>query len=77
MFCLVSENNFENSVGPNNVLSDNLFWNFKNCEFSNHHIKKESLAEVFSCEFDEFLGTPLFNRTPPVAASEDTRRDIF
>ena len=32
-------------------------------------IKKETLAQVFSCEFCEILRTPFFYRTHPVAAS--------
>ena len=36
------------------------------CKF----IKKETLAQVFSCEFAKFLRTPFFYRTPLVAASE-------
>ena len=33
-------------------------------------IKKETLAQVFSCEFRENFKNTFFNRTPPVAASE-------
>ena len=32
-------------------------------------IKKESQAQVLSCEFSEISKNPLFYRTPPVAAS--------
>ena len=32
-------------------------------------IKKETLAQVFSCEFWEISKTTFFRRTPPVAAS--------
>ena len=32
-------------------------------------IKKETLAQVFSCEFCEFSKNTFFNRTPPVATS--------
>ena len=35
-------------------------WNF---------IKKDTLAQVFSCEFCKIFGSTSFNRTPPVAAS--------
>ena len=37
----------------------------KACNF----IKKESLAQVFSCEFCEIFENPFFYRTPHVAAS--------
>ena len=42
-------------------------------------IKKETLAQVFSCEFAKFLRTPFFNRTHPVVASEkrDSTRDVL
>ena len=33
-------------------------------------VKKETLAEVFSCEFDEIFKNTFFYRTAPVAASE-------
>ena len=32
-------------------------------------IKKEALAQVFSCEFCEIFENTFFHRTPPVAAS--------
>ena len=32
-------------------------------------IKKETLAQVFSCEFYEISNNTFFYRTPPVAAS--------
>ena len=32
-------------------------------------IKKETLAQVFSCEFCEIFKNNFFKRTPPVAAS--------
>ena len=32
--------------------------------------KKETLAQVFSCEFSEIFKNAFFQRTPPVAASE-------
>ena len=35
------------------------------CKF----IKKETLTQVFSCEFREISKDTFFNRTPPVAAS--------
>ena len=35
-------------------------------------IKKEPLAQVFSCQFWEISGNSFFYRTPPVAASEQS-----
>ena len=35
-------------------------------------LKKECLAQVFSCEFCEIYKKTLFYRTPPVSASEKT-----
>ena len=32
-------------------------------------LKKEALAQVFSCEFCEIFKKTFFHRTPPVAAS--------
>ena len=32
-------------------------------------IKKETLAQVFSCEFCEFFTNTFLHRAPPVAAS--------
>ena len=64
--------NFRNFIGKH--LCQRLFFNkvaglrSKACSF----IKKESLAQVFYCEFVKFLRTPSFYSTPPVAAS-DTR----
>ena len=38
--------------------------NFETCNF----IKKETLAQVFYCEFCEIFKNTFFYRTPPVAA---------
>ena len=35
-------------------------------------IKKEALAQVFSCEFCEISKNTFFYRTPPVAASDNS-----
>ena len=40
-------------------------------------IKKEVLAQVFSCKFYEIFKKTSFYRTPPVAASEGIRINIF
>ena len=37
----------------------------KACNF----IKKETLAQVFSCQFCKISKNTIFNRTPPMAAS--------
>ena len=37
----------------------------KTCNF----IKKETLAQVFSCQFCKISKNTIFNRTPPVATS--------
>ena len=58
--------NFAKFTGKH--LCQNLFFNKvvgKACNF----IKKESLAQVFSCEFCEISKKTFFYRTPPVAAS--------
>ena len=34
-----------------------------------NYIKKETLAQVFSCEFSEVSMNTIFHRTPPMAAS--------
>ena len=44
----------------------------KTCSF----IKKESLAQVFSCEFCEISKNTFSYRTPPVAASDSRRGEI-
>ena len=41
---------------------------FQACNF----IKKESLAQVFSCEIFEISKNTFYYRTPPVAASESS-----
>ena len=38
--------------------------------FFNNFIKKEALAQVFSCKFCKIWKNTFFYRTPPVAASE-------
>ena len=46
-------------------LSQNLFFN--------NFIKKETLTQVFPCEFFEISKNTSFYRTPPVAAAENTK----
>ena len=38
--------------------------------FCNHDFKKETLAQVFSCEFCEISKNTFYYRTPLVAASD-------
>ena len=60
--------NFAKFTGKH--LSQGLFFT-KSCRSQAcNFIKKESPAQMFSCGFCEFLRTPFFYRTPPVAASE-------
>ena len=40
-------------------------------QFSLYFIKKESLVQVFSCEFSEISKNTFFYRTPPVAVSKN------
>ena len=54
--------NFTKFIGKH--LCKSLFFN-KVCNF----IKKEILAQVFSCEFCEISKSTFSYRTPPVAAS--------
>ena len=49
----------------NNEGSGHLSFSVKTCNF----IKKETLAEVFFCEFCEMIKNTFFHRTPLVAAS--------
>ena len=37
-------------------------------------IKKETLAQVFSCEFGKIFKKTFFNRTPPVDASDNQEK---
>ena len=48
----------------------NLIIVFTTCNF----IKKETLAQVFSCEFCEIFKNNFCYRTPPVAASDETNK---
>ena len=55
----VVHNNFTKLTGKH--LCQSLFFN--------NFIKKETLAQVLSCEFCEIFRNTFFYRTPPVAAS--------
>ena len=54
-------------------LCQSLFLN----KFINNFIKKETLAQVFSCEFYEISKNNLFYRTPLAAASWCLTRKFF
>ena len=51
----------------NIVLKNFASFLIKACNF----IKKESLAQVFSCEFCEIFKNTYFYRTPPMATTVD------
>ena len=57
--------NFTKFTGKH--LFKNLLLKLQACNF----IKKETLAQVFSCEFCENSKNTFFYRTPPVAASKE------
>ena len=59
MFLEISQNSQENTSARVSYLQVSA------CNF----IKKETLAQVFSCEFWEISKDIFFYRTPPVAAS--------
>ena len=54
-------------------LCQSLFFN-KVADLSLQLYKKETLAQVFSCEFCEISKNTFFQRTPPVATSVRLRR---
>ena len=60
--------NFAKFTGKH--LCQSLFFN-KVAGAACNFIKKETLAQVFSCEFCEISKNTFFYRTPPVALSED------
>ena len=65
--------NFAKFTGKH--LCQNLFFNKVAGQVCNF-IKKEVLAQVFSCEFCEISKNTFSYRTPPVAASEFTSCDL-
>ena len=68
MFCKKGVlRNFKKFTGKH--LCQRLFFN-KVAGLALNFIKKESLTQVFSCEFGEISKNTLFYRTPPVAASQ-------
>ena len=62
VFLEISQNSQENTCARDSFL---IKLRAETCNF----IKKESLAQVFSCEFCEISKSTFFYRTPPVAAS--------
>ena len=68
VFLKISQNSQENNCARVSF-SIKLACNF---------IKKETLAQVFSCEFCKIFKNTFFRRTPPVAASEiSSGVDVF
>ena len=65
--------NFTKFTGKH--LSQSLFFN-KVAGGACNFIKKESLAQVFSCEFCEISKNTVFHTTPPGAASDSYRGSI-
>ena len=59
------------------VICSKKFWASQNISYIDRNLrpkacsfnKKETLAQMFSCEFCEISKNTFFNRTPPVAAS--------
>ena len=62
VFLEISQNSLENTCARDSFL---IKLQAEACNF----IKKESLAQVFSCEFCEISKNTFFHRTPLVAAS--------
>ena len=60
VFLEILQNSQENTYARDSFL-------IKACNF----IKKESLAQVFSCKFCKISKNTFFHRTPQVAASEN------
>ena len=60
--------NFAKFIGKH--LCQSLFFN-KDTDLRPVTLLKKTLAQVFSCEFCEISKKTFFNRTPPVAASEN------
>ena len=58
----------QRSSRPEVFCKKGVLKNFANFSF----IKKETLAQVFSCEFCEIFKNTFFYLTPPVAASATT-----
>ena len=75
MFCRKGVlENFAKSTG--NHLCQSLFFN-KVAGGACNFIKKETLAQVFSCKFCEISKNTFSHRTPPVAASICSRVSLF
>ena len=62
----ISQNSQENTCAGVSFLTK---WQASACIF----IKKETLAQVFSCKFCEIFKNIFFYRTPPVAASNQPK----
>ena len=66
VFLEISQNSQENTC-------DRVSFLIKLQASASNFIKKETLAQVFSCEFCEISKNTFFHRTPLVAASEKCR----
>ena len=64
VFLQISQNSQENTCARVSFL-------IKALAFTTLFIKKETLAQVFSCEFFEISKETFFHRTPQVAASDN------
>ena len=69
VFLEISQNSQENNCAKVSFL---INLQASACNF----IKKETLAEVFSCEFCEISKSTFFYKTPPVAAAKRNRHQI-
>ena len=70
VFLKISQNSQENTCARASFLIKLLA---EACNF----IKKEALAQVFSCEFCEIFKNTYFYRTPPVAASVRIKKRFY
>ena len=70
MFLEISRHSQENTCARVSFL---INLQFAGC----HLIEKDTLAQVFSCEFREISKDTFFHRTRPVAASETTTVKIL
>ena len=66
----ISQNSQENTCARVSFL---IKMQASTCNF----IKKETLAQVFSCEYSEISKNNFSYRTPPVAASVESKSDVI
>ena len=70
LFLEISQKSQENTLTRDSFLTK---LPASSCNF----IKKEALAQVFSCEFCEISRKPFFYRTPLLAASSVSKKEMF